>query len=91
MMSLWLNLRRSLKHPRSSSTPTALTNTNNNPVPVINVAGYSTIKEEGTSEVFKFPYGTKECVVYKEKVKIKKGVKGKGKKKGRKGNREIRK
>ena len=88
MMSLWLNLRRSLKHPRSSSTPTALTNTtNNNPVPVINVAGYSTIKEEGTSEVFKFPYGTKECVVYKEKGKNKKVLRGKG----RKGKREIRK
>lgn len=89
-MSLWLNLRRSFKHPRSSPTSPILTNTNTNN-PVINVAGYSTIKEEGTSEVFKFPYGTKECVVYKEKGKNKKveadGINGKGKK--GKGEKDI--
>lgn len=62
MLSLWLNLRRSLK-PRSAPTAkiTELSSIDN-----FQKLSFSTTDEE----VFSFPYGTKECVVYKEIGKI---------------------
>lgn len=56
MMSLWFNLRRSL------SQQVERTACNKN-IKAITTIGDSADKQE----VFTFPYGTKECVVYKEK------------------------
>lgn len=58
-MNLWLNLRRSLSNksiPKRSSIKI--------PTGPIEAA---TFDEKDKNEIFKFPYGTKECVVYKEK------------------------
>ena len=59
-MGLWLNLRRSLS--KSSILK-------NRKIKVISepVENYC----ENKTEIFKFPYGTKECVVYKSTGKLK--------------------
>ena len=51
MLSLWLNLRRSISKQFRN----------------ISVAEIKTIAFKDEGEIFKFPYGTKECVVHREK------------------------
>lgn len=58
MMNLWLNLRRSIC--KKSIPKTVPKTVKISPVPV----------DLNKDEIFTFPYGTKECVVYKEKGKI---------------------
>ena len=59
MMNLWLNLRRSISKnsipkTRTIKVPSIPDNFND---------------DENKEEIFTFPYGTKECVVYKGKGK----------------------
>ncbi len=58
MMSLWFNLRRSL----SQQVERTACSKNKNISAITTIGDSADIKE-----VFTFPYGTKECVVYKEK------------------------
>jgi hypothetical protein len=62
MMSLWLNLRRSLSN-KSIPKSTKFT---------VQTAANVSNSDGEKREIFTFPYGTKECVVYKQKGKINK-------------------
>lgn len=69
IMSLWLNLRKSLQKPTSSLITKRLFHepeSNNK----ISESGDKSSNGKGTDEreqIFSFPYGTKECIVYREK------------------------
>ena len=69
MMSLWLNLRKSIQkqNPHKSATLKQQIQKNNS-----NHTNYSTKSDSDNGErekIFSFPYGTKECIVYKQKGK----------------------
>lgn len=59
-MNLWLNLRRSLC---KNSIPKAVVRNRSMTISSVPVTG------SNKEEIFTYPYGTKECVVYKQKGK----------------------